>query len=150
MVIALALLMTMVAAFNPKYLERAENETVRIVRLKKGPLVRLLRDHEALIHRYDRVFNETVIQLETEQEREDGLKRWKEDFPKKYGLTFDSYLIAGEICRARYPEDHVCTTERINWEYFHDFRTKDEKEDFMKLIRGWAKDALKKYKKVDL
>jgi hypothetical protein len=99
-------------------------EALRLAKMKKGALVSSLRDREPLVHRYMTIFQQSVVEPEDEEDKVEGLKQWKEDFYKKYAMDWEGYILAGEICSARYPEDKLCNSDKTDWDYFHDFQDK--------------------------
>lgn len=149
---AVILLIVAVSAFSDKYMKKVDEETQRLTRIKKGPLVRLLRDLEPLIWRYETIFNQTVIEVPTEEDRKAGLDQYLADFPRKYAFDFDRYLIAQDICFARFPEDPVCESEtkQIDWNYWHDFRQEGDKKAHIEKLKSGIKEYLKKFKKIEL
>lgn len=145
-------LMTAAATTTDKYMKRIEDETQRLIKIKKGPLVRQLRDLEPLINRYEFIFNTTVLMETDEEEKKLAFTEYMSDFPRKYAFDFDRYLIALDVCKARFPDDFNCESEtnQIDWNYWHDFRQEKEKEAHVKKLKGYVKDYLKELKKIDL
>ena len=152
MVFAVFLFLMTAAAFSDKYMKRIEDETQRLIKIKKGPLVRQIRDLEPLIHRYEFIFNTTVLMEVDEDEKKQAFTAYMSDFPRKYAFDFDRYLIALDVCAARFPDDFNCESEthQIDWNYWHDFREEGAKEAHVKKLKGYVKTYLKELKKIDL
>ena len=151
-VFAVLLILMTATAFNDKYFKRVEDETQRLIKLKKGPLVREIRHTEMLLHRYEFTFNETVLKQADEEEKKEAFQLYMNDYQRKYSFDFDRYFIAQDVCRARFPDDINCENEKItmDWNFWHDFRQEPAKSEHIEKLKGQMKEHLKTLKKIDL